>query len=127
MMQELLAFSREIQTFDIVILSVSGSIWLLVMFYNIQFYLRLAFYKVPGSGSASVPVSVIMIVRNEEENLKKHLNGWLSMGYPNYEILVVDDFSEDNSLTVLGVLRQQHPRLKLTGLNQETRYSQNLR
>jgi glycosyltransferase involved in cell wall biosynthesis len=126
MIQELVAFFREAQTFEIVILSIIGGIWMLLMLYNILFFLRLAFYKVPGSGAATIPISLIMIERNEGENLAKNLPGWLSMGYPEYEVLVVDDFSEDNSLTTVGLLRLQYPRLKLTGLNQETRYSEKL-
>jgi glycosyltransferase involved in cell wall biosynthesis len=126
MIQELVAFFREAQTFEIVILSIIGGTWFLLIFYNILFFLRLAFYKVPGSGAATVPISLIMIERNEGENLGKNLPGWLSMGYPEYEVLVVDDFSEDNSLTTVGLLRLQYPKLKLTGLNQETRYSEKL-
>jgi glycosyltransferase involved in cell wall biosynthesis len=126
MIQELVAFIREAQTFEIIILSIIGGTWLLLIFYNILFFLRLAFYKVPGSGAATIPISLIMIERNEGENLGKNLPGWLSMGYPDYEVLVVDDFSEDNSLTTVGLLRLQYPRLKLTGLNQETRYSEKL-
>jgi glycosyltransferase involved in cell wall biosynthesis len=126
MIQELVVFLREAQKFEIVILSIIGGTWFLLIFYNILFFLRLAFYKVPGSGAATTPITIIMIERNEGENLGKNLPGWLSMGYPDYEVLVVDDFSEDNSWTTVGLLRLQYPRLKLTGLNQETRYSEKL-
>jgi glycosyltransferase involved in cell wall biosynthesis len=126
MFQELVAFFREVQTFEIVVLCTVGGTWLLLMFFDILFFLRLAFYKVPGSGGSTIPITIIMIERNEGENLGKNLPGWLSMGYPDYEVLVVDDFSEDNSLTTVGLLRLRYPRLKLTGLNQETRYSEKL-
>jgi glycosyltransferase involved in cell wall biosynthesis len=126
MIRDLVAFLREAGTFEIVILFVVGGTWLLLLFYNVLFYLRLAFYKVPGSGAAIIPFTIIMIERNEGEHLAKNLPGWLSMGYPDYEVLVVDDFSEDNSWTTVGLLRLRYPKLKLTGLNQETRYSEKL-
>jgi len=123
---DLIAFFQAAQSADLILIGIIAGIWLLLVFYNLLFYLRLSIYKVPGSGAATVPVSVIMVERNEEENLKKNLPGWLSLGYPDYEVLIVDDFSEDNSLTSVGLLRLQYPRLKLTGLYQETRYSAKL-
>lgn len=126
MLNELVAFFRDIQLFESVMLGVAGGIWLLLLIWSILFGLRLAFRKAEASGASSVPISVIVVERNEEENLRKKLQGWLSMGYPDYELLVVDDFSEDHSLTVVGMMRLQEPKLKMTGLNQETRYSAKL-
>jgi glycosyltransferase involved in cell wall biosynthesis len=123
MLNELVTFFREIQAFEIVMLSIAGGIWLLLLMYAVFFGLRLAFRRPAGSGAAVVPISVVVVERNEEENLRNKLPGWLSLGYPAYEVLVVDDFSEDNSLTVVGVMRLQEQKLRLTGLNQETRYS----
>lgn len=65
-------------------------------------YFWLSVYKIPPSGGESLPISVIMVERNEEEFLRKNLPGWLSLGYPAYELLVVDDFSQDDSLITLG-------------------------
>jgi glycosyltransferase involved in cell wall biosynthesis len=90
------------------------------------FYGRLATVRVAPAGTSSLPVTVVMVERNEEANLKKNLPDWLKMGYPSYEVLVVDDFSEDNSLAELGILKSSNPRLKITSLNQETRYSSKL-
>jgi len=126
MFNDLVAFFRDVQTFEAVMLAIAGAIWLLLLLHSIFFGLRLAFRRVEGSGAASVPLSVIVVERNEEENLREKLPGWLSMGYPDYEVLVVDDFSEDNSQTIVGLLRLKEPKLRMTGLNQETRYSSKL-
>jgi len=126
MPQELIAFFQAAPGIDLIFLGVVAGIWLLVMYYNLQFNLRLAFSRIQPSGAATIPVTVIMIERNEENSLNKNLPGWLSMGYPEYEVWVVDDFSEDNSLIALGLMRLKFPRLKFTGLNQETRYSEKL-
>ncbi len=126
MPQELIVFFQTAQSTDFIFPGIVVCIWLVYIFLILLFYFRLAFYRVSASGAASLPVTIIMVERNEEENLRNNLPGWLSAGYPEYEVLVVDDFSEDNSLTSVGVLRLRYPRLKLTGLNQETRYSQKL-
>jgi glycosyltransferase involved in cell wall biosynthesis len=38
-------------------------------------------------------------------------------------VIVVDDFSQDQTFTLLGLLREQNSRLRLSSLNQETRHS----
>lgn len=126
MPHELVTFFQNAGTGDLIFIGSVILLWLLLLLYELLFHLRLAFYKMSSAESKNIPLSIIIVERNEEENLKKNLTGWLSIDYPTYEVLVVDDFSEDNSLTTIGLLRLQHPRLKLTGLSQETRYSQKL-
>jgi glycosyltransferase involved in cell wall biosynthesis len=126
MPHELVAFFQDAGSVDFIFTGLVVAVWCLLVLYEVLFRIRLAFLKLPPVSNKVVPISVIMVERNEEENLKKNLQGWLSINYPNYELLVVDDFSEDHSLTIIGVLKLQYPRLKLTGLNQETRYSQKL-
>ncbi len=101
-------------------------IWLYRLLYEMVFYGRLAIKKPAPAGSSSVPLTILITERNEEEHLAGNLPDWLRMGYPNYEVLVVDDFSEDNSLATLALLKNKYPRLKFTSLNQETRYSDKL-
>ncbi|QHT65839.1 glycosyltransferase [Rhodocytophaga rosea] len=45
-------------------------------------------------------VSIIIPARNEEKNLPGLLHSLLKLTYPNYEIIVVDDQSEDNTYQV---------------------------
>ncbi len=126
MPQELISFFGNALPGDLIFPAVVAGVWLLALLHTIFFRLKLAVMKVPRMSESAIPLSVIMIERNEEQNLVKNLPGWLSLGYPHYEVVVVDDFSGDNSISTLGVMKQQHPRLKMTGLNQETRFSQKL-
>lgn len=82
MFNDLVAFFRDVQTFEAVMLAIAGAIWLLLLLHSIFFGLRLAFRRVEGSGAASVPLSVIVVERNEEENLREKLPGWLSRDIP---------------------------------------------
>lgn len=126
MPQELIAFFMNTQPGELIFPAMVAGVWLLVVLYTLLFRLRLALLKPPGPRESAFSFSVIMVERNEEQNLVQNLPGWLSLGYPHYEVVVVDDFSEDNSISRLGVMKQQYPRLKMTGLNQETRFSQKL-
>ncbi len=47
----------------------------------------------------------------------------LSINGVDFEVIVVDDFSQDNSFQVLGMLRGRSDRLKVSTLQQETRFS----
>jgi glycosyltransferase involved in cell wall biosynthesis len=118
-----------LQTLTLVDYSLIGAvvfIWLFRLIYDIVLYGRLAFRKVAPAGSSSLPVTVFIVERNEEDRLRSNLPGWLQMGYPHYEVLVVDDFSEDNSTAALALLKNNFSRLRFTALSQETRYSDKL-
>lgn len=52
-------------------------------------------------------VSVIVCARNEEHNLRDYLHTLLNQDYPNYEVIVVDDGSEDQTAMIL----EQYARL----------------
>jgi len=69
------------------------------------------------------PVSILFTLRNEEENIHKNLPNLLKIEDHDFEVVVVDDFSQDNSLSVLGLLNQRYGRLKISSLSQETRFS----
>lgn len=46
-------------------------------------------------------VSVVVCARNEEENLQDYLHTLATQDYPKYEVIVVDDGSEDNTHNIL--------------------------
>lgn len=46
-------------------------------------------------------VSVLIPARNEEENIGQCVQSLLMQDYPNYEIVVLNDSSEDGTTTVL--------------------------
>jgi len=67
--------------------------------------------------------SVLMAIRNEEHNLKNNLPALLCSEYPLYEVIVVDDFSQDQSYMILGLTRAKYTHLRMSGLNQEVLHS----
>ncbi len=68
------------------------------------------------------PVSVIICARNEAKNLTKYLPEILNQNYPNYEVIVVNDCSLDDSEDVLRVFQSQHTNLKVLKLTEHPRF-----
>ncbi len=61
-----------------------------------------------------VPVSVIICAKDEVENLRKYLPFILAQDYPDFEVIVVNDGSTDESEIFLNELKKEHSNLKTT-------------
>ncbi|MFZ4263032.1 glycosyltransferase [Sphingobacterium sp. HJSM2_6] len=100
-----------------------GIILLLLLFqlYFLLFvYARLARHKVSSFQEATdkPAVSVIICAHNEQENLKTFLPSILNQNYPNFEVIVVNDFSTDESKWVLKDFAEQYPHLKIVDIKE---------
>jgi len=62
---------------------------------------------------AGFPVSVIICSKNEAENLKKHIPFWLEQQYPNFELILVNDASVDETLDVIEAFAETDERIKI--------------
>jgi len=71
-------------------------------------------------------VSVLLTVRNEEENLKRLLPQLLQVKSVKYEVVVVDNYSLDNTYTLLGSFREKFSQLRISSLNEETHHSEKM-
>lgn len=111
--------------FDIIVLII-GAVWLFAftiqLFYYLYFYLRIAAKKKNFSTNFP-PVSVIICARNEEENLKKFLPSVLEQNYPNFEVIVVNDASEDDSHSLLDTLSKKYSNLKFSNIKKDDKFS----
>lgn len=63
-------------------------------------------------------VSVIICANNEQHNLEKHLPLILTQSYPLYEVILVDDNSDDETFFVARMLQSQYPHLRIIRLQQ---------
>lgn len=62
------------------------------------------------------PVSVVVAAKNEEYHLKQNLVTLLEQDYPQYEVIVVNDASTDESVYVLKALSKIYTNLKVVNL-----------
>lgn len=54
--------------------------------------------------------------------MKQNLEAFLTQEYPKYEVIVVDECSEDETQDVLSDLQQKYPHLKTTRIFPETKF-----
>jgi hypothetical protein len=58
-------------------------------------------------------VSIIVAARNEQRNIRAALQSLLDLGYPDYELIVIDDRSEDETGRILDEMAASTPRLNV--------------
>jgi glycosyltransferase involved in cell wall biosynthesis len=95
------------------------------LFYYLFFYLSVYLNKPDEEIRTSQPVSIIICARNEADNLQNFLPSVLKQDYPDYEVIVVNDCSEDNSYDVLGKYLTLYPHLKICTINKDPKFSHN--
>ena len=67
------------------------------------------------------PVSVIICARNEGENLHRFLPLVLEQNYADYEVIIVNDGSSDDTENIIKDLQKVYHNLYVTNIPQETR------
>ncbi|MCC6460200.1 MAG: glycosyltransferase [Saprospiraceae bacterium] len=84
-------------------------------------FVRLARWKDRPLGLPSpMPVSVLICARNEARNLALHLPAILEQVYPEFEVLVLDDDSSDETPAVLQRLQARYAHLRVLRLSPKT-------
>jgi len=100
------------------------------IFYYLYFYARPLLYQHKTKKNATakqtidsypVGVSVIISAKNESQNLAEFLPSILEQDYENFEVIVVDNASTDESENILGMLEQKYNNLYKTYIPANTR------
>lgn len=58
-------------------------------------------------------VSILIPARNEERNILRSIESACGQSYPNFEVIVLDDDSEDKTAEIAREAQKQYPSLKL--------------
>ena len=71
-----------------------------------------------GPENSATQFTVIIPARNEASNIKACVDSILNQDYPAdaFEIIVIDDFSEDDTAFIVHALSQQYPQVRLLKL-----------
>ena len=91
------------------------------LFYVLFFFIRFVLFKVEKT-TFSEPISVIVCARNEAENITIFLPKILEQNYNNFEVVLVDDQSKDNTEYVLKELTQKYVNLKTVKIEQHVKH-----
>ena len=92
------------------------------LFYYLFFYLQLAFVK-EQNNIENIPISVIICAHDEAENLEIFLPLVLKQNYPTFEVIVVNDCSEDNTEDVLKIFQKQYFNLNVTTIKKDEKFT----
>lgn len=96
---------------------------LFVQLYFLVFrHARLRSFKDYGPSELKRPVSVIICARNEEDNLRENLPLILDQQYPDFEVVVVNDCSNDESDFLLRSMSEKYANLKVVTLADHPRF-----
>lgn len=85
------------------------------LFYEIYYYLRYIWLRTSKPASEECPpVTVIVCAKNEAYILRDYLQSLVEQDYPEYEVIVVNDGSEDETPTLLGEYSKRYSHFRST-------------
>lgn len=98
---------------------------ILVIVFLIAAFLQLLYFTVflisfkrkrAAKSPTNLPVSIIVCAHDEEENLKELIPQLLSQEYPEFEVIIVNDRSNDNTYDYLREETEKYERLKMVNV-----------
>ena len=93
------------------------------LYYLVNYHSKLTGYTVNDNPPPfTIPISVIISARNESRNLIENLPYILQQRYPDFEVVVVNDCSTDDSDRVLENIQQEFPHLKIVTITENLRF-----
>ncbi|HQH18346.1 MAG TPA: glycosyltransferase [Bacteroidales bacterium] len=95
---------------------------LIQLFYFWGIFSRFAFHKKKQIINNKKPISVVICAKNEYTNLKKNLPLILEQDYPNFEVVVVNDCSEDDSNFLLKSFSKTYPHLNVVTITKNINF-----
>ncbi|MDO7138421.1 glycosyltransferase [Algibacter lectus] len=91
-----------------------------VVFIQVVYYLfvfgNFAFLKIKKPSSKKLPVSVIVCAKNEAENLKAFIPSIINQDYPEFEIVLINDGSHDDTLNVIEEFAKTNDNIKIVNV-----------
>ena len=84
--------------------------------YLLIFPVRLSLYRKKNSTTHLPGLTIVVCARNEEDNLFKNLPEVLNQNYPEFEVIVVNDQSIDESKHILQAYQKQYKNLRVVQL-----------
>lgn len=74
---------------------------------------KFSFSKSSPKPKNNIPISVIVCAKNEEENIQKYIPLLLKQNYSNFEIILIDDASRDNTVDIFEEFEKNNTNVKI--------------
>jgi len=84
--------------------------------YYLFVFSRFSFSKKKNETPNNIPISVIICAKNEAENLKTFLPKIIDQEYSNFEIVLINDASYDDTLEVMESFQEKHSNIKIVNV-----------
>ncbi|MCF8301864.1 MAG: glycosyltransferase [Bacteroidales bacterium] len=110
------------QLIFLIVLVVFGLTWLVQLIYYWAVFSRLAFYRKVEETGEQTPVSVVISAKDEYHNLKKNLRAILEQDHPDFEVVVVNDASDDETAELLKEYDHRYDHLNVVTINQDLNF-----
>ena len=124
MIEKLIEVLTDIHSWQFWLVCTLVLAWLIEMLYYLIVYVRIGRRKKPVPYNPVVPVSVVICAKNEAENLKTRLVSILDQDYPDFEVVVVNDQSTDDTEMILDEYKQKYSNLYVTEISHNTQFRQ---
>jgi glycosyltransferase involved in cell wall biosynthesis len=108
--------------FSVPFLFLAGSL-VVLFFYHAFIFARWLFSPVRVEPDRELPVSVVICVRNGREDVEELMPLLMEQDHGEFEVVVVNDRSEDETWEVLQVLRSRYPRLRPVNIQADEKFS----
>ncbi len=86
---------------------------LLQLIYYLGVFSKFAFAKAKEDTPKRIPVSIIVCAKNEADNITQLVPLLAQQDYPEFEIVLIDDASSDNTLEIFEAFEKQYHNIKL--------------
>jgi len=93
-----------------------------LVYYWILFSKPAFLRKHPPATLEQPPVSVVISARNEYHHLKKNLPAILEQKHPDFEVVVVNHASDDETADYLKELQNSYPHLKVVNIERDLNF-----
>ncbi len=110
-------------SFGLIIFWAFVVVLLVQLWYYTQLFSKLAFYKKTEVPKHTPPASIVICARNEDDNLVSFLPSVFEQNYPEFEVVVVNDCSSDNSADLLDELCKKYNNLKVVTIKESQNHA----
>lgn len=106
--------------FNILLIALIVTIIIQIIYYLFIFG-SFSFGKNTKNNSNKIPISVIICAKNEAANIKEYFPLLINQNYPEFEVVLIDDASSDDTLDLFEEYEKQHTNVKVVKVeNNET-------
>ena len=112
---------KQAGTEEVMLMILAGAL-VVQLFFFLYFFVRIVFHKNQKQETTQLPpVSVIISARSEAKNLMHLLPYILEQDYPEFEVVVINDRSWDDTKDILDAFRHKYAHLHVVTIQETER------